>query len=223
MDLDASSRQGSYCLWDLDLPELKEIRDWANIYKYKKGTTLFCPDVATDDVLIIKSGWLRSYLISEDGRELTLLIFGPKSMLCEFVLFSLHPFQTFAQAMEDIEVFRVKKKRLEELLTQNPEIMIRAWRAMTAKIQAVLGRMRSLLFDDLNRRVLEAISLLSTCLIRASDKDGEIEIAVTHEELASLTAASRTAVTGCLAELARAGAISVSRGKVILPRPVKGS
>lgn len=223
MDLDSPLHHRSYCLWDLDLPELKEIRAQANVYRYKKGTTLFCPDVTTDDVVIIKSGWLRSYLISEDGRELTLFIFGPKSMLCEFVLFSLHPFQTFAEAMEDTEVFRIKKRRLEELLLQNSELMVLAWRAMTAKIQLTVQRMKSLVFDDLNTRVLEAIKLLSICLGHVSAKDGEIEIAVTHEELASLAAASRTAVTGSLAELTRASVVRVSRGKLIVPLEVKGS
>ena len=44
---------------------------------YRKGFNIYSMDCDCPGVLLIKSGWVRVYMLSRDGREITLYRMGP--------------------------------------------------------------------------------------------------------------------------------------------------
>ena len=65
--------EGIYPFWDdLTAAEQRRFADATVVKSYKKGELVHQPDVKCEGMLYILEGTLRIYLLSEDGREITL-------------------------------------------------------------------------------------------------------------------------------------------------------
>ena len=75
---DAALFAQSFAPWDrLSPQEQAFLTEHATLMHYKKGANLHSGDAECLGLLILKNGALRTYLLSEDGREITLYRMGP--------------------------------------------------------------------------------------------------------------------------------------------------
>lgn len=201
--------------WHLELPEFQKLQQASREYTYKPGVTLYCPDTVQEDVLIIKSGRLRPYLVSSQGKELCFTVFGPGTMLCEYVLFGQEPLQTFAESLEQVVVYRIKKRLMEDLLRSYHHLMLTAYKAMSAKMNLIMNCLNVLVLENVETRIIWALNRIADQSGATEEPFSKISVTTTHEKLASMIGTSRSAVTQCLDAMAAAGMISMSRGKIV--------
>ena len=65
--------QDAFPIWDRLQPDQQERIGNALIFRSaEKGTTLHSGDTDCTGLLLVKSGQLRAYMLSEEGREITL-------------------------------------------------------------------------------------------------------------------------------------------------------
>ena len=176
---------------------------------FKRGVNIHDGNECTG-VILVKSGCLRLYLLSDEGKEITLYRLFPGDM-CIFsascVLSSI-TFDVFVDAEEDSECIVVGGCAYEDLSNRMPEAKIFALEAALSRFSDVMWVMQQILFMSMDKRL--AIFLLDEIAQNGSDT-----VKLTHEQIAKYMGSAREVVSRMLKYFVSEGLISTSRSEGI--------
>ncbi len=173
--------------------------------QFKKGTNIHDGNRCTG-VILVKSGALRLYLLSESGKEVTLyrLFPGDMCILSASCVLETLTFDVFVDSEENSECVVVGGCAYEDLSRRMPEAKIFALESALSAFSDVMWVMEQILFMSMDRRL--AIFLLDECSKNASDT-----VHLTHEQIAKYMGSAREVVSRMLKYFASEGMVSVSR------------
>jgi CRP/FNR family transcriptional regulator len=160
-------------------------------------------------VMLIQSGTLRSYLLSEDGKVIT--VHWPKAGdACAFstaqINFNLD-FELNIDAHEDSEVLIIPADVFMRVAKKNIYVANYINEMSAQCLSYVAMAMKNLLFISLSRR-------LADFLINAADESGSNEIYITHEQIAEAIGSAREVVSRALKRMEHEGSVELFRGGV---------
>ena len=176
---------------------------------FKKGTTIHDGNECTG-IILIKSGVLRIYMLSEDGKEITLyrLFPGEMCILSASCVLSSITFDVFIDAEEDSECIVVGGCAYEDLSNRMTDAKIFALESALGRFSDVMWVMQQILFMSMDKRL--AIFLLDEC-----SKNGTDTVKLTHEQIAKYMGSAREVVSRMLKYFSAEGLVSVSRSEGI--------
>lgn len=202
--------QGSFPFWDKMSETDKEtfLRSSQSV-KFKKETNIHNGNECTG-VILIRKGTLRMYLLSEDGKEITLqrLFAGDMCMLSASCVLDAITFDVFVDAEEDSECVIVGGCAYEDVARRLPEAKIFALETAVSRFSDIMWLMQQILFMSMDRRL--AIFLLDEIAQNGSDT-----VKLTHEQIAKYMGTAREVVSRMLKYFAGEGIITSSRSEGI--------
>ena len=177
--------------------------------RFKKGTNIHNGNECTG-VILIKSGSLRLYLLSEDGKDITLyrLFPGEMCILSASCVLSSITFDVFVDSEEDSECVVVGGCAYEDLSRRMPEAKIFALESAAASFSEIMWVMQQILFMSMDKR-------LAIFLLDEASKSGSDTIKLTHEQIAKYMGSAREVVSRMLKYFASEGLVSSSRSEGI--------
>ena len=177
---------------------------------FKKGTNIHDGNECTG-VILVKSGSLRLYMLSEDGKEITLYrIFpGEMCMLSASCVLETVTFDVFVDSEENSDCVVIGGCIFEDLSRRMPEVKIFALETALSRFSDVMWVMQQILFMSMDKR-------LAIFLIDESAKRGSDTITLTHEQIAKYMGSAREVVSRMLKYFASEGLVEVSRGGIKL-------
>ena len=200
----------TFSFWDKMSENDKEtfIRSSQGV-KFKKGSNIHDGNDCTG-VILIRSGSLRLYLLSEDGKEITLyrLFSGDMCMLSASCVLDSITFDVLVDAEEDSECDVVGGCAYEDLARRLPDAKIFALETALARFSDVMWVMQQILFMSMDKRL--AIFLLDEIA-----KTGSDSVKLTHEQIAKYMGSAREVVSRMLKYFSTEGLISSSRSEGI--------
>ena len=172
---------------------------------FAKGTNIHDGNECTG-VILIKSGSLRLYLLSDEGKEITLyrLFPGDMCILSASCVLDTITFDVFVDSEENSECVVVGGCAYEDLSRRMPEAKIFALETAVSRFSDVMWVMQQILFMSMDRRL--AIFLLDEIA-----KSGTDTVKLTHEQIAKYMGSAREVVSRMLKYFASEGLISSSR------------
>ena len=173
--------------------------------QFAKGTNVHNGNECTG-VILIKSGSLRLYLLSEDGKEITLyrLFPGDMCILSASCVLDTITFDVFIDSEENSECVVVGGCAYESLAARLPEAKIFALETAVSRFSDVMWVMQQILFMSMDKRL--AIFLLDEIA-----KSGTDTVKLTHEQVAKYMGSAREVVSRMLKYFTTEGLISASR------------
>ena len=176
---------------------------------FSRGTNIHDGGECTG-VILIKKGTLRVYIISEDGKEITLyrLFAGEICILSASCVLETVTFDVFIDAEEDSECVVVGGCAFEDIARRLPEVKIFTLETALARFSDVMWVMQQILFMSMDKRL--AIFLLDEC-----SKTGSDTVRLTHEQIAKYMGSAREVVSRMLKYFAAEGFVSASRSEGI--------
>ena len=162
-------------------------------------------------VIIIKKGTLRIYMLSEEGKEITLyrLYAGDMCILSASCVLEAITFDVFVDAEEDSDCVVIGGCAYAELSERIKEVKLFALECALSRFSDVMWVMQQILFMSMDKRL--AIFLLDECA-----KNGSDTVSLTHEQIAKYMGSAREVVSRMLKYFSSEGLVSVSRGGVRL-------
>ena len=162
-------------------------------------------------VIFVCSGSLRLYMMSEEGKEITLyrLHKGELCMLSASCVLDAITFEVFVDAEQDSQCLVVSGPAFAAVSQRNPDIRIFALETAVSRFSDVMWVMQQVLFMSMDKRL--AIFLFDESARTASDT-----IALTHEQIARYMGSAREVVSRMLKYFASEGIVEVSRGGVTI-------
>ena len=176
---------------------------------HEKGTIIHRTEDGCKGLMTILSGQLRIYILSEEGREVTLYRVrrGEVCVLSASCLMDAITFDIFIEAMEETEVAVIPSTVLHEVMAQDPRVELFLYKTAAEKFSDVMWTMQQILFLRIDQRAAQF-------LWDEMQEKGTAVLYLTHDEIARYIGSAREVVTKVMKYLSQEGVVELSRGKV---------
>lgn len=198
--------------WKLLTDSEKElVRQNAVIRLYKKGTRVYSSERECLGMLFVMQGEMRTYLLSEEGREVTLFRIYPNDLcvLSASCVISQISFDTQMSAQKDTEALMIPPNIVLLLKEKNLTVRCFLYELATKRFSDVMWAMQQILFKRLDQR-------LALFLMQESQRLGTDTIHMTHEQIAQQISSAREAVARMLKQFSEDGLVELKRGAIRL-------
>ncbi|MFY9198286.1 MAG: Crp/Fnr family transcriptional regulator [Acutalibacteraceae bacterium] len=176
---------------------------------FKKGEHIHSGDTDCNGVMTLKSGHLRVFLLSDEGREITLYRMYPGDMctLSAACVLNNIEFDVFIDAEEDSELLIINSKYFDTLLNENIYVENFTYKLLTKRFSDVMWSMQQILFTSFDKR-------LARFLIDESENVNNDKIKITHEQIAKYMGSAREVVSRMLKYFENEGFVKLYRGGI---------
>ena len=198
--------------WKLLTDSEKElVQQNAVIRLYKKGTRMYSSERECLGMLFVMQGEMRTYLLSEEGREVTLFRIYPNDLcvLSASCVISQISFDTQMSAQKDTEALMIPPNIVLLLKEKNLSVRCFLYELATKRFSDVMWAMQQILFKRLDQR-------LALFLMQESQRLGTDTIHMTHEQIARQISSAREAVARMLKQFSEDGLVELKRGAIRL-------
>lgn len=172
---------------------------------YPRGTGVHDSNECSG-VIFVCSGSLRVYIMSDQGKDITLyrLHKGDMCMLSASCVLQAITFDVFIDAEEDSQCYVISGPAFAAVSEKNPEVKIFSLEAAVSRFSDVMWVMQQILFMSTDKR-------LAIFLLDESARIGSDTIVLTHEQIARYMGSAREVVSRMLKYFANEGIVETSR------------
>jgi CRP/FNR family cyclic AMP-dependent transcriptional regulator len=174
------------------------------------GQTIYTTADPGDSVYFLRSGLVKTSVISEKGKELLLSIYGPGAIFGE-LCFCSGQRREQAVAMEGSEVVEILFDDLVSELAKSRQAMLDMFNAICLRLSQAHDQLMILSFDKTMERLALKVLELADELGDSTVEGTNIAHYIRQEELAQMIAAPREVVSSLLNELREMDLVTYSR------------
>lgn len=199
-----------FTFWDkLNDNQKKSVMDNTVLVHYKKGTVIHAGNNDCVGILIIKKGELRIYMLSEEGKDITLyrLRDGEICTLSASCILANITFEVHIDAETECDILLLDPKFYNQLCNQNIYAENFSQKVIIEHFSDVMWTLEQILFMSFDKRL--AIFLSDEMNRKQTDT-----IELTHEQIAKYVGSAREVVSRMLKYFASEGIVELSRGGV---------
>lgn len=203
-------------LADLPERELELLDQVAEAHEYRRRQAIWEPGGAANAVYIVRTGIVKLYKVSDEGRELTLHFFTKDHLFGELAVVSDTTHDSSAEAYEDTTVVAISKDDFLKVMTRSAPLAMRMVRLVGDRRRQLERRVESLLFRSAHARLAALFLDLSQSFGVRDSRGVIINLKLTHREIASLIGATRETVSFAILDLRRDNLIQTEGKRVII-------
>jgi CRP/FNR family transcriptional regulator, cyclic AMP receptor protein len=203
-----------------DLAE-EDIRDLMAVAKrrtFRSGEVIFHREDSGQVLYIVKEGKVKICLISPEGQEITLAVFGKGECFGELTMLDGLPRSADAVALERVECYTLQRSDFHKAIIKNPKIAIQVLESLSKRLRTTDEMVEDLIFLDVYGRVAKKLLELSDMHGTKVDNGIRIDVRLTQQELASMVGASRESVNKVMGYFTDKNFISTDKHRITLHR-----
>ena len=197
-------------IWDkLTADQQQRILSVSEFRTVKSGTTLHDGGPNCLGLLLVRSGQLRAYLLSEEGREITICRFFEMD-ICLFSASCVMPnmqFDILIEAEKDTELWIIPACLYQNLMDESVAIANYSHNLIANHFSEVMWLMEQIMWKSFDKRL--AKFLLEEAQLEQTDS-----LKLTHEKIANHMGTAREVVTRMLRYFQSEGMVHLTRGTI---------
>lgn len=200
------------CLSALGDEYLSLISEKAFAKRFAKNETIFAELDAMKFFFVVRSGAIKLFKTSKEGREIVVKIMGPGEFSCCAPLYTDDErFFMNAVAIEDSVIVMIPSDSFKEMLNSSVSPMgLRIINGLCMRIKYLSKLVEDLTFKDVEQRII--LTLLRLAEEKAPE-ESMVTLAVTHQDIAAMTGTVREVVSRTMARFKREGVIADSSAR----------
>jgi CRP/FNR family transcriptional regulator len=205
----------SFPIWNKLTPDQQQrLRSVSDLQKVKKGTVLHDGSPECLGMLLVCAGQLRAYILSEEGREVTITRFFEMD-ICLFSASCVMPnmmFDVFIEAEKDTEMYVIPACLYQNLMEESLPLSNYSHALITNHFSEVMWLMEQIMWRSFDKR-------LAAFLLEEARIEETLSLKITHEKIAAHMGTAREVVTRMLRYFQSDGKVKLTRGTVELLDP----
>ena len=200
----------------LDARERTSLRALAIARHYDRGDVLFHRGDDAGAAHVLLEGRAKVSLLGEGGREILVSIAGPGELIGEIAAVAGRPRTATVRALEAVRSLALPADALRAAVRRSPALAMVLLDVAADRLRAADDqRLEFAGHDVLGRVARRLVSLAAEAGTDAGD-GVVLGLALSQEDLASWTAASREAVNRALAQLRGLGCLAGDRRRIVI-------
>ena len=138
---------------DLEQQVMQELSSAAIQRNYDAGQVVFVEGEPCSGLYVVQDGWLKSVMITANGREQVVRVVGPGDVFNELGVLAGGLNQITVQALEPATVWIIPQKVLLDLMERNPSLCLAIVRNLTQRIQHLMRLVEGLSLHPVEGRL----------------------------------------------------------------------
>ena len=204
--------QTVFSIWEqLNSSQKEHIMNGLITKHVKKGTIIHNGSIDCTGLFLIKSGQLRTYILSEEGREITIYRLFDRDM-CLFsascIMHSIQ-FEVVIEAEKDTDLWIIPSEIYKKIMDESVALANYTNEVMASRFSDVMWLMEQVMWKSIDKR-------LAMFLLEESFIEGTSELKITHEIIANHIGTHREVITRMLRYFQSEGLVKLSRGTVTI-------
>ena len=199
-------------IWDkLTDDQRRRIESVSDLQTVKKGTILHDGSPDCMGMLLVSSGQLRAYILSDEGREVTIGRFFEMD-ICLYSASCVMPnmmFDIFIEAEKDSQIWVIPACLYQNLMDESLPVAKYSHDLITSHFSEVMWLMEQIMWKSFDKR-------LAKFLLEEANLEGTSALKITHEKIANHMGTAREVVTRMLRYFQSEGMVRLTRGGVEL-------
>lgn len=167
-------------------------------------------------LLLIQSGQLRAYILSEEGREVTIYRLFEMD-ICLFSASCIMPsiqFEVIIEAEKDTDLWIIPAWVYKQLLEESAPLANYTNEIMASRFSEVMWLIEQIMWKSLDKR-------LAAFLLDEASLEGTNQLRLTHEIIGNHLGTAREVITRMLRYFQSEGIVKLTRGSVEITDPKK--
>ncbi len=197
-------------IWDkLTAAQQQKISESITSRRVPKGTVIHNGNLDCIGLLLIQTGQLRAFILSEEGREITIYRLFDMD-LCLFsasCIMNSIQFEVVIEAEKDTDLWIIPPYIYKQIMEESAPVANYTNEIMAARFSEVMWLMEQVMWKSQDKRV--AAFLLEEAAIENTNR-----LQITHETIANHLGTHREVITRMLRYLQSEKLIKLSRGVV---------
>lgn len=187
------------------------VRSSAVVRKFNTGELVHTCNKQCVGLVYVISGNLRLYLLSDEGKEITLahILKNETCVLSASCIMSQITFHTELTASENTEIMIIPAAIFAGIIKTNIFVRCNMYESSTRLFSDTMWVIQQILFHSIDKR-------LATFLLSEYEKSGSDTLNITQENIAVEINTAREVVARMLKRFASEGYIHNQRGKIVL-------
>jgi CRP/FNR family transcriptional regulator len=167
-------------------------------------------------LLVVRSGQLRIYLSSPEGREVTLYRLFARDMclMSASCVMNNIQFDVSIEAEKDTEMWMIRPEIYRELMDESAAVANYSNELMSSRFSEVMWLVEQIMWNSFDRR-------LAGFLLEESALEEDRILRITHEKIANHLGTAREVVTRMLRYFQNEGMVKLGRGTIEIAEPEK--
>lgn len=191
-------------------------------FKLSKGQII----QSTDDrrvINFITSGYVKRYLIANDGSLGVQVIYGPGDLFPITLVFSAifdqkineSPETYYYESVTEVEVYTINEDTLKENVERNPRLYKDLMSVAGKRLHSTLHGLENLTLRNSYYRVAHELLYIAMRFGEKKESGTKILIPLTHQDLADILSLTRETVSTCMVQLREKKLITTTKNIVI--------
>ena len=197
-------------IWEgLTSVQQRQISEHAAVRTAKKGAVVHNGDLDCTGLLLVRSGQLRAYILSDEGRELTIYRLFERD-ICLFsasCIMNSIQFEITVEAEKDTQFWLISSDVFKQVMMESAPLANYVNEIMASRFSEVMWLIEQVLWKSMDKRI--AAFLLEEMTI-----EGTAVLKITHEMIANHLGTHREVVTRMLQYFRNEGMVNLTRGTV---------
>ena len=197
-------------IWDKLTPEQqRRIAEVIEFRKVKKGTHIHDSSAECLGLVMVRCGQLRAYILSEDGREITIsrLFEYDVSLLSASCVMPDMQFNVMIEAEKDTEFWSIPACLFKNLVDDSLTVSNYSRNLLSSNFSELMWLMEQIMWKSFDKRLAEF-------LLNETQLEGTNVLKITHEKIAGHMGTAREVVTRMLRYFQSEGMVKLTRGTI---------
>ena len=204
--------QDYFPIWEkLEPAQQNRLLDSLIARKVEKGTVIHNGSMDCTGLLVVESGQLRAYILSDEGREITLYRLFDRDicLLSASCMIRSIRFDVTVVAEKDTRLWIIPAEIYKSIMESSAPAANFANELMATRFTDVMWLIEQILWKSLDKR-------LAAFLLEEAAIEGNNELKITHEAIANHIGSHREVITRMLRYFQGEGLVRLSRGWVAI-------
>ena len=204
-------------VWDKLSPvQQQRLSEVVEFRKVKKGTHIHDSSAECLGLVMVRSGQLRAYILSEDGREITIsrMFEYDVSLLSASCVMPDMQFNVMIEAEKDTEFWSIPACLFKNLVDESLAVSNYSRSLLSSNFSELMWLMEQIMWKSFDKR-------LAAFLLEEASIEGSNILKITHEKVANHMGTAREVVTRMLRYFQSEGMVKLTRGGIELADPAR--
>ena len=196
--------------WDKLSEQQKErVAGVIEFRKVPKGTHIHDSSADCLGLVMVRTGQLRAYILSPDGREITIgrLFDYDSSLLSASCVMPDMQLNVMIEAEKDSEFWSIPACLFKNLVDESLAVSNYSRNLLSSNFSELMWLMEQIMWKSFDRR-------LASFLLEESRLEDSVQLKITHERIANHMGTAREVVTRMLRYFQNEGLVRLTRGAI---------
>ena len=200
----------------LTAAQREKLRSQITYRQVEKGTLLHNGSLDCTGLFLVESGQLRAYILSEEGREITVyrLFEGDMCLFSASCMMRSIQFDITIEAEKPTRLWVIPVEAYQSVMEESAPLANYTNEVMASRFSDVMWLIEQILWKSLDKR-------LAAFLLEEAAIEGTLSLKITHETIANHLGSHREVITRMLRYFQSEETVRLSRGCVTIQNQEK--